>query len=43
MVITVQIPKKTMHHKLVCEPSHELHKEECGDNDERIGKHNLIY
>ena len=33
MVVFVDRPKKTVHDILVCEPSHEFHKKECGDDD----------
>ncbi len=34
MMVTMQIPEETMHHKFVCEPCHKLHEEEGGHNDE---------
>jgi hypothetical protein len=39
MVISVQDPQESVHHVLVGEPSHELHKKEGGDYDNSVPKH----
>jgi hypothetical protein len=36
MVIFVQVPQKTVHHKLMGKPCHEFHEEESGYDDDNI-------
>jgi len=36
MMVLMQVPKKAMHQKAVCEPSHELHEPKGSSHDEGI-------